>query len=191
MKRGAAGGRGNEMVTGDDMDSRVERSSTTRWDRIPNAIEYLRRYIQEMETRARAPNAFAKQPVEAIKLMDELYQLKEQLQKLLKTPTETVYDIMRFTVVPKVMEEAETLSLTVNGIGRVNVMDDISVKVLEKEEFYAWLVSSGNEDLITETVNAQTLAAWMRARLKNKEAAPVPKNLIEVTPVTRAQITRS
>lgn len=185
-------GRGNEEVTTADM-AQPRTQSTTEWDRIPNAIEYLRRYLAAMELKVRAPNTFANDPTGAIQLMDQLYQLKEKLQKTIKTPCEALYDIMRFTVVPKVMEDAEMSSTTVNGVGRVNVQDDISVSIVKehKDEFYQWLIAEGKEDLITETINAQTLAAWYRARLQDREAKPIPKDFLTVKPFSRAQITRS
>lgn len=127
--------------------------------------------------------------VEAVKFMDQVYQLKEEIADLVKTPLEKLYDKLRFSVIPALMDAEEVTSLTIEGIGRVNLMDDVQTKVNNTEELQDWLVANGFEDMIKNTINAQTLNAFVRRRTKAGEQLPL--DLITVTPVTRAQITRS
>jgi hypothetical protein len=204
----SAGGRGNERVTNDDVARVAEHSLTPeaqedRWARVPNAIEYLRRYNEYLEVLAR--NEAKKEgkgltPMSALRLMDTVFRHKELLSNHVKSPLEKIYDILRFTVVPEVFADNEITTLTLEGIGRCNVLDDIAVSIVgenkdekevHKKAFYEWLVANELEDLITQTVNAQTLAAFVRRQIQSKDGLKLPMNHLEVKPVTRAQITRS
>lgn len=198
------GGRGNERVTNDDVSRVAEQSLTPeaqedRWARVPNAIEYLRRYNEHLEVLVR--NVDKKlTPMTALKLMDQVFRHKELVSEHIKSPIEKLYDIMRFTVVPEVFADNEITTLTLEGIGRCNIIDDIGVvimgdtkeeKELNKQAFYQWLRENELEDLITQTVNAQTLAAFVRRQIQSKDGLKLPYDRIKVNPVTRAQITRS
>lgn len=198
------GGRGNERVTNDDVASGPATHKLTpeaeadRWSRVPNAIEYLRRYNEHLEVLVRNEKKTLT-PMSALRLMDLIFQHKELISDMIKSPIEKLYDIMRFTVVPEVFSDHDTTTLTLEGIGRCNIMDDISVtmngdnkeeKEAHKKAFYDWLRANELEDLLTQTVNAQTLAAFVRRQIQSKDGLKLPYDHIKVTPVTRAQITR-
>lgn len=204
----SAGGRGNEKVTNDDVSRVAEQSLTPeaeedRWARIPNAIEYLRRYNEHLEKLARNEDKAKGQgltPMAALRLMDQVFRHKELVADHIKSPLEKIYDILRFTVVPEVFADHETTTLTLEGIGRCNVLDDIAVSIVgedkgekeaHKQEFHKWLIANELEDMITQTVNAQTLAAFVRRQLQNREGLKLPMEHLKINPVTRAQITRS
>lgn len=199
------GGRGNERVTNDDVASGPATHKLTpeaeadRWSRVPNAIEYLRRYNEYLETQVRNEKKTLT-PMMALKLMDLVFRHKEIVSDMIKSPLEKLYDILRFTVVPEVFADNEITTLTLEGIGRCNIMDDISVtmmgdnkeeKEIHKQAFYQWLRDNEMEDIITQTVNAQTLAAFVRRQIQSQDGLKLPYDDIKVTPVTRAQITRS
>lgn len=183
-------GRGNEGVRADDVNSRAHQATKTQWGRVPGALEYLRSYVAHLEAKARNKDALSS--VEAIHLQNQVHQFKEKVSEMIKSPAEKIFDILRFTVIPELMLDEGITSLTVEGVGRCNIMDDISVSVPaeNKAQFNEWLVESGFEDLITQTVNAQTLAKFVREQLKKKDGVKLPTELIKITPVTRAQITR-
>ena len=197
------GGRGNERVTNDDVSRVAEQTLTPeaqedRWARVPNAIEYLRRYNEYLEGLARNEKKTLT-PMSALRLMDQIFRHKELVAEHIKSPIEKLYDIMRFTVVPEVFVDNDITTLTLEGIGRCNIMDDISVvveggtkeeKEFHKQAFYQWLRENELEDLISQTVNAQTLAAFVRRQIQSKDGIPLPYDHIKVKPVTRAQITR-
>lgn len=218
-QRRSAGGRGNEQVASDDVSRVAQQETTTKWDRIPVALAYLqsyinspgfsastelggrtvaglmeclRTYVEVLEKRARNEKKDLT-PTTAVQLQNEIFLLKERAQAFIKTPTEKVFDIMRFTVIPEIFNDHDITSLTLDGIGRVNIMDDISVTVEKgmKEKFMEWLVENEAEDLISETVNAQTLAAWVRQQMKVKDGKIPPADFVTIKPISRAQITRS
>lgn len=139
---------------------------------------------------------------EAVRLMDAMFQFKEELAKMVKSPAEKVYDMIRFSMLPNIMDGEGITSMGVEDVGRVNLQDDVSVKVLDKDGLKTWLVERELEDMITEVVNAQTLAAFVRRRMKAVGEKPgdekvqadneLPTNvIIEIKPVVRAVITRS
>lgn len=223
--RTAQGGRGNERVTNDDVSRVAEQATTTRWDRLPNAVEYLRRfidskefpvtgeqasqlipllieclrrYVQHIETLARNDKKDLT-PQQAMKLMNLIYKFTKLVGENVKSPAEKVHDILRFTVVPEIFSDNDTTSLVLEGIGRCNIMDDISLVVngeskeekdANRQALYQWFIESGFEDLLTQTINAQSMAAWYRKQLQEKDGVLPPADLVTVKPITRAQITR-
>ena len=152
------------------------------------AIGLLESYVKE-----RADLAMDKlrlgSAVDAIKLMHTLKAFTEELAERVKSPAEKAYDIIRFGVVPEMMESEDMTTVTVDEVGRCNIQDDVSVKVLDKQGLFEWLTENEKEDMITEQVNAQTLTAFIRQRLKEGLEVP-PETIITVTPVVRAVITK-
>jgi predicted regulator of amino acid metabolism with ACT domain len=155
-------------------------------DEADKAIALLMRYVAERQ--AVADRKAVTDVTEAIKFMDNLYQFKEQLQKLVKSPVEKLYDAFRFTVIPNIMDEQDIVSMTVEKVGRCNLQDDVQVKVEDKDALHEWLVDEELEDMISETVNSQTLTSCVRQRIKEGKDIP---SCLKVSPVVRAVITRS
>jgi len=109
----------------------------------------------------------------------------------LKSALEKRHDWLRTAVTPARMDEKGITTITVAGIGRVTLQDDVfvSVPAETKAQAHLWFGDMGFSDLITSTINGSTLAAWIRKRIKSGEELP-PAELVKVTPYTRAQITR-
>lgn len=133
--------------------------------------------------------------VEAVKMMDQLYQAKEELQKRAKSPIEALYDTVRFTAIPNLMEGEDLTNLGVEGIGRCHLQDDVTVKVEDKVLLHRWLTNNDLEDMITESVNAGTLAAFVRRRIveaaDKKEDVDLPDDsILTIKPIVRAVIVR-
>lgn len=108
----------------------------------------------------------------AVKMMDAIDRFTDEVQSLVKAPAEVFYNNLRFTVVPEMMDAADITTIGVDEVGKVHLQDDIRVKVEDKEALFTWLKDNDLGDLITDVVNAQTLAASLRARIKeNAELA--------------------
>lgn len=107
----------------------------------------------------------------------------------IKAELEKLHDTLRFGIIPDLMTDAGATSTTLEGIGRVTVMDDVqcTVPADSKAAFQEWLIDQGFEDMISQSVNAQTLAAFVRRRIK--EGKELPIELLKVKPITRASIT--
>lgn len=178
-------------------------------EEVDSAVMVLESYVNE---RAALVDSKKIDNVQnGVKLMAAIQDFAEKVGKRAKAPAEILYNSIRFTMLPNLMDEADTPSLTVDGIGKCRLQDDITCKVRDSNGLKEWLTANDLEDIIVETVNAQTLAAQMRARMKANaeevakamkagttqpeelqklQKAMPPAEIVEITPVVRAQLTR-
>jgi len=129
--------------------------------------------------------------VEELRDLARLQQQIKDLHDLMdknKSEVGKVYDMLRVQVIPRLMEDQGVATMTLHGIGRVQLTDDLRVKVLDKLKQREWLEDTGNEDLITETVNASSLKALLRRKMREGEV--IPGDTFEVSPFTRASIVK-
>lgn len=125
---------------------------------------------------------------EMIAKMRELEIQKEDLSEQLKV-INAHYDVLRMEVIPEKMDEDGIENIRIEGIGRVSLTADMFVATTDKSGLYGWFKENGLADLIQETVNASTLKAFVKRRIK--EAKSYPAECLRVTPFTRASITKS
>jgi len=98
------------------------------------------------------------------------------------------YDHARMYSMPDKMDEEGIESpFNVQGVGSVRLTDDVQVQFKDKTQGYAWLEENGHDDLITETVNASSLSALIRRKMR--DGLEVPGEIFKVKPITRASIT--
>ena len=126
---------------------------------------------------------------ELTRAMDLLKTLTDSLGNM-KSAYNGLYDKIRFNLLPNVMEQKDIESFTVSGIGRVSLTSDVRVSIpaAKKQDAYDWLDENGHGDLIQMTINAGTLNAFARRKLRDGE--PLPEAFFKVVPFTRATITR-
>lgn len=127
--------------------------------------------------------------IDMIKEMAEMQRRKELLEGKMKEVNKRL-DQLRLSEIPEMMAALEIPNITVTEIGRVTLTADVyaSIPPDGKEQAYEWLNDNGFGNCITETVNASTLKALMRRRLRDGEE--IPEKLFRITPFTRASITR-
>lgn len=97
-------------------------------------------------------------------------------------------DTLRLEMIPAKMEEDGIERIAYEGIGRVALTGDMYVSTTDKPGLYNWLEENGFSDLIQPTVNASTLKAFIKGRIKAGKDVPV--DFVKVTPFTRASITK-
>lgn len=112
---------------------------------------------------------------------------KEEVEAELKL-INAKFDVLRFELIPEKMEEEGIERVSFDEIGRVSLTADLFVSVRDKPSLYNWLEENGFGDLIQPVVNASTLKAFIKGRMKAGEE--IPEDCLNVTPVTRASITR-
>jgi hypothetical protein len=140
-----------------------------------------------------ASEEFAKyDPMSVVELIESMYSLqqrKEAIEDQLKAINKE-YDFLRITKVPQKMEDEGIERLSVAGVGRVSLTADmhVSIKASQRERFYEWLRDNGRTDLLQETINPSTLKAAVKGMYKSGEE--VPEDLLNVSPFTRASITK-
>jgi len=128
--------------------------------------------------------------VELVHAMSTMQNRKEALEDQLKLINRE-FDFLRITKVPSKMEEDGVDRINVTGIGRVSLTADmhVSVKADQKPEFFTWLRDNGRGDLLQENINPSTLKAAVKKMFR--EGEEVPDQLLNVSPFTRASITRT
>lgn len=127
----------------------------------------------------------AEEVAEMFTKLREAYETADFVKKRLGE----AFDWYRVTYVPDYMDDQGVSSVKIEDVGRLGLTDDLRVKILDKESVYDWLEENDLGDLITSTINSSTLKATLRRRLiKGQE---VPGDLFELSPFTRANLTKS
>jgi hypothetical protein len=128
--------------------------------------------------------------VDLVHAMSTMQNRKEALEDQLKIVNKE-FDFLRITKIPAKMEEDGVDRINVTGIGRVSLTADmhVSVKADQKSEFFTWLRDNGRGDLLQENINPSTLKAAVKKMFR--EGEEVPDQLLNVSPFTRASITRT
>jgi hypothetical protein len=149
---------------------------------------------EDLGTYAAAKSEFSAKykALDLLPLVKELIkadQIKAEHKKR-HTRAQAACDLLRMELIPNKMIAANQQTVTFKGVGRVALHPDllISVKAGMKNKLCAWLRKNRLGDLIQGTVNSSTLRAWAKERMQ--KGKDVPRALLNVTPITRASITR-
>lgn len=128
--------------------------------------------------------------VDLVHAMSTLQNRKEAAEEQLKIINKEL-DFLRIVKIPSKMEDDGVDRINVTGVGRVSLTADmhVSIKAEMKERFHEWLRDNGRGDLLQENINPSTLKATIKGMFKKGEE--VPDDLLNVSPFTRASITRS
>lgn len=124
-----------------------------------------------------------------VQAMRDVQRRKEALEEDLKN-VNAEFDVLRFECIPERMELDQVERISYEGIGRVSLTADIRLNVLaaNRGNLFTWFRKNKLSDLISEQVNPSTLKAWVKKRIV--EGKPYPSELLNVTPITRASITK-
>ena len=120
-------------------------------------------------------------------LMKVMREEKDEVEAQLKI-INAKYDVLRLESIPNKMDEEGVERVSYEGIGRVGLTADMYVSVADKPGLHEWLEDNGFGDLIQPVVNASTLKAFIKGRMK--DGKEVPAEYVNVTPFTRASITK-
>jgi hypothetical protein len=88
-------------------------------------------------------------------------------------------DSLSYQALPSMFANANVTSIKIDGVGRATVNDHWSASIINRTTGFLWLRKTGNEGLIIETVNAETLGAF--AKLEMKAGRPLPDDIFKVT----------
>lgn len=135
--------------------------------------------------------ADATDPLDAVSTVHVMAALKTLYERTdeVKKAVGKAYDHVRVLVLPTKMDAEGIDGMTVAGIGRVSITGDIHTSMVDREAAFLWLEENGHGDVIQETVNASTLKALLRKRLR--EGQEIPETLFKVSPFDRASITKA
>jgi len=140
----------------------------------------------------------AMSPEELIKAMNEAGVEAAKLELQAK-PFNEAYEYLRLVKIPTVFDERDIKTLAVTGLidiegnqinMRCGLTSDIyaSIKAGMKDAAYQWFRDNGRGDLIKETVAPGTLKSSAKDALK--KGTPFPDDLFNVTPFSRAGLTK-
>lgn len=117
---------------------------------------------------------------------DRKAELERQLAKC-----NGAYDVLRFELVPGKMDEQGIENIRYPDIGRVSLTPDllVSTKPGMKDRLFGWLKKNKLGDLIQPAVNSSTLKAFVKGRMRDGKS--YPQEFLNITPVTRASITKN
>lgn len=119
--------------------------------------------------------------------MKDMQVQKEEAENALKR-INAWYDVLRYEAIPTKMDDEGIENIRIEGIGRVGLTADMFVSVKDKQGLFHWLEQEGMDDIIQPSVNSSTLKAFVKGRMKDN--LPVPDEFLNITPVTRASITK-
>jgi len=93
-------------------------------------------------------------------------------------------------VLPTKMDNEGISTINVKGIGRITITQQMSttVKKDDQPELKEWLRENGYGALVTETINASTLKAWIKERIAESEEFPA--HLISIYAYEQASLTK-
>jgi hypothetical protein len=122
--------------------------------------------------------------------MREVEIRKEEVEAALKQ-INAEYDMLRLRKIPETMEVLGVRNATFEGLGRVQLAEDIyaSTREGQKEAGIQWLRDCGYDGMITEGYNASSAKALFRRMIKDGQ--PIPEEIFSITPFTRASIVKA
>jgi len=129
--------------------------------------------------------------IKEIAILQKQVQELDQRAKDIKAVLYKIFDHLRINVLPEKMDaEGYEGGLSIIDVGRIKLTADVhaTIPTENKNAAFQWLSDQGH-DLIKETVNAQSLKALAKVKIRDND--PLPEGLFKVSPFTRASITKS
>ena len=118
--------------------------------------------------------------------------LKEAIDMLgaIKTEYQNEFDRIRRGVLPDKMEAEQMSTITLPGVGRITVTDQMSASILPeyKLDMQAWLKDNGFGALVTATVNASTLSAFVKEQMG--AGNDLPYDFLNISTYRQASLTK-
>ena len=106
-------------------------------------------------------------------LRTEYRSLKDKIEKL-----ESEVNDLSYSLIPQMFQNQDVKTIKLDNVGRVTVNVRWTASMPDKAAGMDWLRSTGNDGIIIETVNAQTLASFAKELAVG--GTPLPDNLFTV-----------
>lgn len=152
---------------------------------MEQAIKAIANYISEIK----ATSEKALEIQDACTVFKAIREIDDEI-KSLKKSSNAVKESMARTIMPQLFKEKGTTSITVDGF-RFTMSETVraTIKADQKAEAYEWLRENELGDLITQTVNASTLASAARAELE--AGRELDEDFFNVAIVPNTSVTKS
>lgn len=126
-------------------------------------------------------------------LAAEYKAVREELERAegRKSKLQKIADHLAKGVLPERMEEEGVEVVKLEGIGRLQIRADIycSCPAANRDLLQEWLVDHGHSSLLSTSVNASTLKAFVKEQMKS--GGDYPADLLSVTPYRQASIVKA
>jgi len=122
----------------------------------------------------------------------ELKRLKDELTVFdaIKKEYQKAYDFLSISILPDRMDEENISTMKIEGTGRLQVASDIrcSVPAANRPAMQRWLIDNGHESMISPSINASTLKAFVKERMR--EDKEYPEDLLTISAYSRATVVK-
>lgn len=126
--------------------------------------------------------------IEMARDMKKLQAIRDEQDEALKN-TNKALDELRLKSIPEAMAELDLRTLTIDGVGRVQLAMDCYATIKDKEAGYAWLMEHGYDGLVQPYIQPSTFKATVKTALKDGQE--FPEELFSINPFTRASIVKA
>lgn len=148
--------------------------------------------IEELMAEGMEARAARHASMKLAEIAAEYKAIKEALEEAgeVKTILQKISDSYSKHILPARMEEEGIETVRIEGIGRLQTKSDIycNCPAPNREALQDWLVDHGHGSLISQSVNASTLKAFIKEQMK--EGNPVPDDLLNIEPYSMAVIVK-
>ncbi len=148
--------------------------------------------IEELMAEGMEARAARHASMKLAEIAAEYKAIKEALEEAgeVKTILQKISDSYSKHILPARMEEEGIETVRIEGVGRLQTKSDIycSCPAPNREALQDWLVDHGHGSLISQSVNASTLKAFIKEQMK--EGNPVPDDLLDIEPYSMAVIVK-
>lgn len=153
------------QYAGEKLDSLLERASRDTAAQIAeNSIPETVAYFAELRDTVR-------------ELADKMSEIQKHV------------DSLSHEMLPTMFQNQDVKTIKVENVGRVSINVRWNASMLDKGVGLAWLRSTGNDGLIIETVNSQTLGAFAKDEVV--AGRPLPDDVFKVTSLPYVSITKA
>lgn len=100
------------------------------------------------------------------------------------------FEFLRKNILPARMDEMGITTVNIKDVGRIQISHQLSAKQVDKFALQEWLQANGHGDLIAETVNASSLASFIKAQIADGE--PIPDDdIIQISTYEVASVVKA
>jgi len=123
------------------------------------------------------------------KLAEKFRELKAEIEDLdqRKKALNEQFDALTLKVIPDKMMEDDVRTMTITGIGRIELRPNMWTSTKNPQALQQWLQEHDLEQLIVPSVNGSTLKATIKELQEAGEELPPPE-VVSITPYIRATV---
>lgn len=158
-------------------------------DDVPGFLDDLVAEEPEVLVASDAASAVLVNDLKAARVLRERKEALEgeikEINKILSDPQDGLY--------PRILRQFDALGITnmkVDGVGTVYTFEMAVPKVLDDEQFIAWLDARGDGGIAKRSIHHQTLRAWYKDKLESGNDVP-PRTMVDVYNVREVRFRKS